>query len=133
MLQRLRFSLVLLLMVLQFAAPLVHAHVGVEAGRQAGLHMHELEVFNLAQSLNNSAVYAQLAPADESLVIDMDSAINPDSQFQDIAVLLVYPSWLSVYTEHVLTEIACPRSDCLQFPVSPHLEQRSPRAPPHYL
>lgn len=131
MLQRLRFSIVLLLMVLQIAAPLVHAHVGVDAGRQAGLHMHELEVFNLAQSLDTSAVYAQLAQADESLVIDLDSAINPGPHLQDIPVLLFYPGWLTTSIEHVVTQIACPRSDFLQFPVSPHLDQRSPRAPPH--
>ena len=55
--QRLRQLMVLMLIALQFAAPLVHAHIGAETGRQVGLHMHQLEAYSaavLAQQLQTT-------------------------------------------------------------------------------
>lgn len=128
--QRLRQFMVLMLIALQFAAPLVHAHIGVEVGRQAGLHMHELEVFSMSASDSQLLVADNPVVSGDQLVIDLDSAIKPLQHVQDFLALV---SWQN---EQFLFAVE-PQSQTTRFfnpafiiPATPQLELRSPRAPP---
>lgn len=128
--QRLRQFMVLMLIGLQFAAPLVHAHIGVETGRQAGLHMHEFEVFSLAALDQSIQTTDQQAVSDEQLVIDLDSAIKPLQQAQDFLAVVSWQQDL-----YLLAVDRQPQStrffpSAFIIPATPQLALRSPRAPP---
>lgn len=70
-----RQCLVLLLVILQYAAPLVHAHTGGD-DFQRGLHLYEFEKLHLiADSLTiTSADHVLVA---ESAIVNIGSAIKP--------------------------------------------------------
>ena len=74
--ERLRQFLVIMLMGLQMAAPLVHAHAGRDVGQQMGLHLHELERFSEPRL---AAEYQTANAADlfhEVAVVDIDYGIK---------------------------------------------------------
>lgn len=128
--QRLRQLLVLMLIGLQFAAPLVHAHIGVETGRQAGLHMHELEAFNDSVVAQSFMTTDHQTLSDEQGVIDLDLAIKPLQHSQDFLAVV---SWqLDQYLLAVERQQHSIRFYPAQLliPAIPQLERRSPRAPP---
>lgn len=97
MVSSLRYFLVVLLVLLQIAAPLVHAHVGeaVPAGN-GGLHLHEFETLAVARQQPMSVSRLDHSAALQSAVIvDIGSAIatgknlaGPDSPLFDHAVVL---------------------------------------------
>ena len=128
MLQCLRQFMVLALIALQFAAPLVHAHIGVETSQQFGLHMHEFEVFADAfkhvQTMENQAV------SNEQLVIDLDAAIKPFQHAQDFQAVVGGSYGLSSLIGERQPQIRQFPLSAFTIPATPPLEQRSPRAPP---
>lgn len=128
--QRLRQFMVLMLIALQFAAPLVHAHIGVETGRQAGLHMHELEVFSMTASDPQVLVADKQAVSDDQLVIDLDLAIKPLQHVQDFLALVSWQHEQFLFAADRRPQITRFFHPACILPVTPQLELRSPRAPP---
>jgi len=71
----LRHFLIVLAVLLQSAAPLVHAHIGGEVSLR-GLHLHEFETLHMAAhgvSLEKIAGHAVDA---ESCIVDLGSAMK---------------------------------------------------------
>lgn len=69
-----RQFLVVMLVLLQFAAPLVHAHVDVTGNKQ-GLHLHEFENIHI----KTDALFASVsdhAASMQSAIVELGSAIN---------------------------------------------------------
>jgi|GEM_PF-4692250 len=128
--QRLRQLLVLMLISLQFAAPWVHAHIGIGTGLQAGLHIHELEVFNQSVAEPSLDTTDYQAVSDDQGVIDLDSAIKPIQHTHDFLAIV---SWQ--LDQYLLDLDRQPQSarfypPAFSTPAIPQLELRSPRAPP---
>lgn len=69
-----RQFLVVLLVLLQFAAPLVHAHVDA-IGPANGLHLHEFETLHIQSEALFSAFTDVVSTAD-SVIVELGSAIN---------------------------------------------------------
>ncbi len=79
----LRQFLVVLLVMLQFAAPLVHAHVH-DRGLTSGLHLHEFETlqFKSDTAFMASLDYAGMA---DSAIVELGSAIDTSQDGQAVA------------------------------------------------
>jgi len=76
-----RHFIVVLLVLLQFAAPLVHAHVD-DKGHKQGLHIHEFESI----PVKNEALFASVADyaaSAQSAIVELGSAINIQSPDED--------------------------------------------------
>lgn len=69
-----RQFLVVLLVMLQFAAPLVHAHVDT-IGSGNGLHLHEFETLHIKSEALFSAFTDVVSTAD-SVIVELGSAIH---------------------------------------------------------
>ncbi len=128
--QRLRQLMVLMLIALQFAAPLVHAHIGAETGRQVGLHMHQLEAYSAAVLAQQLQTTDDQAVAEDQPVIDLGSAIKP---LQDAHDFLAIFSWQHDHFSWVVDS----QPQLIRFfhpafiiPVTPQPELQSTRAPP---
>ncbi len=83
----LRQFLVVLLVLLQNAAPLVHAHTGGNV-TQRGLHLHEFESLRLVAD-NTSLAAADHAVDAENCVVNVGSAIKQQQTF-DYSVTTFY-------------------------------------------
>lgn len=87
MVSSLRYFLIVLLVLLQMAAPWVHAHVG-GAWKGEGLHLHELEDLQRGcQSADFSAIEHNVS-AHQGLAVDIGAAIEEqrfDQQLPDLA------------------------------------------------
>ena len=84
----LRQFLVILLVLLQNAAPLVHAHTGGETP-QHGLHLHEFEALRLAAD-NMSLASIDHASDAKSCIVNVGSAIKRQHSNDD-ATAVLYP------------------------------------------
>lgn len=73
--ERLRPFLVVVLVLLQIAAPLVHAHAGGNR-QQRGLHLHEFEVFSHVGNDSNLMSASASFDNDSAVIVDIDSAIK---------------------------------------------------------
>lgn len=126
-----RQFLVLLLVLLQFAAPLVHAHVD-EMGGKNGFHLHEFESITLPSDswLDSAHTYSVGV---KSAIVELGAAIqHQPSELDDVDATGLY----------YLTELvaALPARQCLkvinfspqqaQFKTPHFLSQNLSRAPP---
>ena len=69
-----RQFLIVLLVLLQNATPLMHAHIGQE-GTQSGLHLYEFETLRLAVD-HSSIETANFAQDTENFIVSIGSAIK---------------------------------------------------------
>ncbi|MGZ5000090.1 MAG: hypothetical protein ACXV7F_07305 [Methylomonas sp.] len=83
-----RQFLVVLLVLLQFAAPMVHAHAGGNV-TQRGLHLHEFESLRLITD-SPSLASADHSVNMQSCIVEVGSAIK-QQQTLDQAVTFFYP------------------------------------------
>jgi len=126
-----RQFLVLLLVLLQFAAPLVHAHID-EMGGKNGFHLHEFESITLPSDSWLDSTHAYSVGV-QSAIVELGTAIQhqPSELDDDDATALYY-----------LTELvaALPTRQCLKainfspqqahFKTPHFLSQNLSRAPP---
>ncbi len=123
-----RQFLVVLLVLLQNAAPLMHAHTGQE-GTQNGLHLYEFETLRLVVD-HASVGTANFAQDTENFIVSIGSAIKhtdstlPAKLFFDLS-----------YKESALAPLI--PADFLKLPLLItvfsyhfHLNRNQPRAPP---
>lgn len=85
----LRQFLVVLLVLLQGAAPLVHAHTGGDVS-QRGLHLPEFETLRLAAD-SMSLAAADHSVTAESCIVDVGSAIKRQHTADDSAPIFYLP------------------------------------------
>lgn len=129
MVDYLRRFLVVVLVLLQVAAPLVHAHVD-NLGATTGLHLHEFETFQV----NSTAFYSSFSDKigwTESAIVDMGSAINSQSvEDLDQVFAIIQPEGLlwSAQSIHKAINFS-PQNSCLIL-VPSSLSQHLSRAPP---
>ncbi len=76
-----RQFLVVLLVLLQFAAPLVHAHVD-DNGNKQGLHLHEFENIHVKTHALFGSVAGHAASI-QSAIVQLGSAINIQASDED--------------------------------------------------
>lgn len=84
----LRHFLIVLAVLLQSAAPLVHAHIGGEASL-SGLHLHEFETLHLASHGPAFEHVGQSVDA-ESCIVDLGAAIK-EQKTSDESAPFLYP------------------------------------------
>ncbi len=78
-----RLFLVLILVLLQFAAPLVHAHIG-ESAQVGGLHLHEFENLHVHKTTAFAQARLDHASCVQSAVVELGSAIKLKSPIGDL-------------------------------------------------
>jgi len=90
----LRQFLVLALVSLQFAAPLVHAHVD-ETNLNFGIHLHEFEHLSVKSSEAKLQIIPDYVAGVQCAIVQLGSAINPqhsDNNDQFACCLAVEPT-----------------------------------------
>ncbi len=125
-----RLYLISLLILLQFVAPLIHAHMDNMTHFNSSLHLPEFEQVNMIFKHAPEFV----APTNHDEAIIAVSAGIKDKQPQVLQIeQIVFVLWLSVF---LLTKIQCPQC---RFPLktepipdSHFLNLVSPRAPPFF-
>lgn len=123
-----RQFLVLFLVVLQFAAPLVHAHIG-EAPAAAGLHLHEFESMQ-QQGQSQIAQSLGFIGSAQSAIVELGSAIKSPASAGDIAADAYLPSAEARYVQPALILIGRIPPPVVGLKAS-SFEKRPPsRAPP---
>lgn len=94
-----RQFLVLILVLLQFAAPLVHAHIG-ESAPVGGLHLHEFENLHLQRTAAFTQAGFDQASCVQSAIVELGCAIKLKSPNDDLAADCCLPSdtlvWVSL-------------------------------------
>ncbi|MGR8929997.1 MAG: hypothetical protein ACU836_05095 [Gammaproteobacteria bacterium] len=83
----LRRFLVLTFALLQFAAPLVHAHVH-NMGTASGLHLHELETLHVKSDTSFMATFDN-AGSVQSAIVELGSAIKVAASKQHVSVAYI--------------------------------------------
>ena len=125
-----RQFLVMLLVLLQFAAPLVHAHIH-DLGTSRGLHLHEFETLQLKSdsSFMSTLDYAGPIP---SAIVDLGAAINVAQDAEPApAFYFLYADSLLAAQYVVETINFSPHESAII--TEPFLKQHSTRAPPHLI
>lgn len=91
----LRRFLVLILVLLQFAAPLVHAHVG-NIGAMPGIHLHEFET--LSRLKNDASLEATLSSVGslQATIVELGQAIGNQAPEQNDTPLYISADLLPV-------------------------------------
>jgi hypothetical protein len=131
MILTLRRYLLVLLGLLQFVAPLVHAHSGNDFA-QFGLHLPNFEVYSVAHHqippVFQSTDY--LASLDNAIVSISTGIQNPQNDVDELSPLLYFPPHpIAVTPTLVSCEINFSPQAILSFKTIRHTPQ-SPRAPP---
>lgn len=124
----LRQFLVVLLVLLQCAAPLVHAHSGGNT-YQSGLHIHEFEAFN--HIANEAALIA--ANHDnhaDSIIVDIDSAIKQQASDNDSITAFYLHSQISSFAISHQAETINFSPQSLVLIRNPFISHNPSRAPP---
>ncbi|WKJ90506.1 hypothetical protein QZJ86_21265 [Methylomonas montana] len=124
----LRQFLVMLLLLLQVAAPLVHAHVGKDAS-MPGLHLHEFEVLHIGQE------GAGLMAINHDLqiqhgIVDLGSAIKQQQLLDKLAPALFLPAAFPSFAVERQVSIVNFPPPISRFAPEPLLSHNSSRAPP---
>lgn len=124
----LRQFLVVLLVLLQFAAPLVHAHVD-DSGQARGLHLHEFE--NLANKSTATLVTAlDSVNAAQSAIVELGAVIKNQQPLDDVSPVYCLQGeslqWLAQYLVEAIN--FSPQPGLVVF--EPFLSQNLTRAPP---
>lgn len=124
-----RQFLVLILVLLQFAAPLVHAHIG-ESAPVRGLHLHEFE--NLRLQKTGTLAQATLGHIScvQSAIVELGSAVKPQpSTNEAIAHYYPYSDRLDLAVQPLLTVINFSPHEARNL-TEPSYNQHPSRAPP---
>lgn len=124
-----RQLLVLMLVLPQFAAPLVHAHIG-ESSPVRGVHLHEFENIRLQKT----GTFAQAKPDHfsdaQSAIVELGSAVKLQS-FLDVVIVNCF--WhgdgLGLVAQPLLKVINFSPHQ-LAVPIEPVHTQHPSRAPP---
>ena len=87
MVASLRHFLILLLVLLQVAAPLVHAHVG-DSMSGHGLHLHEFEMLQVKPHQQSFANLDYQARAVQSAIVEVGSAIKIRPQVENFTPIV---------------------------------------------
>jgi hypothetical protein len=131
MLLTLRRYLLVLLSLLQFVAPLVHAHSGNNFAR-FGLHLPNLEVYGVADYQNSPAFQSldYLADLNDAIVSISTGIQNQQNNADDLSSLLYFPPYAVAITPTLTScEINFSPQETRTFKTILHTPQ-SPRAPP---
>jgi len=123
----LRQFMVMSLVLLQFAAPLVHAHVH-NLGATRGLHLHEFETLRLKSDSTYMSATDYVAPL-QSAVVELGAAIK--IQHDLVPLPPMYSSYDDSYrSEQYIVKIInfSPHETVLIR--EPFINQHSSRAPP---
>lgn len=126
----LRQFMVMSLVLLQFAAPLVHAHVH-DLGAARGLHLHEFETLQLKADTAFQSAMDYVAPL-QSAVVELGAAINVPHDLEPLPP--IYASYNDIWLSEqyiVRTINFSPHETALIS--EPFLSQHSSRAPPRPL
>jgi len=123
-----RHFLVMFLVLLQFAAPLVHAHVH-ELGTSRGLHLHEFETLQLNKSDAPLLSTIDYAGPVNSAVVELGSAIELPKETQPLPPIYsdCNEAWLP--KQYIVEIINFSPHETAIF-TKPFLRQLSSRAPP---
>lgn len=122
-----RQFLVVLLVLLQFAAPLVHAHVDA-IGPVNGLHLHEFETLHIKFNALFSATTDVVSTLD-SVVVELGSAINIQALDDNSPDYYLHKDILSLCGQTLLESINFSPQN-LPIIVEPSHSFRLSRAPP---
>jgi hypothetical protein len=123
----LRHFLVVLFVLLQFAAPLVHAHVH-NLGTSRGLHLHEFETLQLKSDAPFLATMDYASPL-QSTVVELGSAIKIPQTIQPLPPIYSDYNHAWLPEQYVVGIINfSPHETALI--TEPFLNQPSSRAPP---
>ncbi|OAI17280.1 hypothetical protein A1359_06320 [Methylomonas lenta] len=122
-----RQFLVVLLVLLQFAAPLVHAHVDA-IGRVNGLHLHEFETLHIKSDALFLAA-TDVASTPDSAIVELGSAINIQASDDNSPDYYLHKDILSLCQQTLLESINFSPQD-LPLIVEPSHSFRLSRAPP---
>lgn len=131
MILTMRRYLLVLLVLLQMIAPLVHAHSGSDFAR-FGLHLPNLEIYSVADNQSSPAFQSldYLTSSDDAIVSICAGIENPQHDSNDLLPLLYFPPAPVVF---------CPALISCEINFSPHTtftfktlyySLQSPRAPP---
>lgn len=126
----LRHFLIVLAVLLQSAAPLVHAHIGGEVSLR-GLHLHEFETLHMAShgmSLEKSIGHSVDA---ESCIVDLGSAIKLQKITDDSAPVFYVFDNASRIMDSRNAKIVNFSPHIPGFVPEPFLSDNTSRAPPH--
>ena len=123
-----RQILVLFLVLLQFAAPLVHAHVD-NSNPMFGLHLHELE--SIQRQSNSQFIAAQDSlHVVQSAIVDLGAAIKLPKFSDDLTpVYVLHSGHLPLSTQYLVKTINFSPHPVFAFS-DPFLYPYSTRAPP---
>lgn len=126
----LRQFLVMSLVLLQFAAPLVHAHVH-EMGMMRGLHLHEFEKLQLKSDVPFMAAMDYAGPV-QSAIVELGAAINVAKNAQPLPP--VYSSYDELWLpqQYIVETINFSPHETL-FAPELSLKQHTSRAPPRLI
>lgn len=127
----LRQLLVMLLVLLQFAAPLVHAHVH-DLGTARGLHIHEFETLQLRSDAQFMAALEDYAGPAQSAIIELGAAINHAQSTQPLPPVYCWHSDLGLPKQTIVETINFSPHETA-FTPEPFLNQHSSRAPPRLI
>ncbi|MDD2758717.1 MAG: hypothetical protein PHH11_00330 [Methylomonas sp.] len=123
----LRRFLVMVLVALQFAAPLVHAHVN-DIGLAHGLHIHEFEALHLKSDTFLVAAF-EYADTAQSAIVGLGEAIKIRQPSHDVPPVYFRLADLSLPVQYVVETIGF--SPHQPFSIAePFFNQHSSRAPP---
>lgn len=125
-----RQFLVMLLVLLQVLAPLVHAHVGEDANRQ-GLHLHGFEAWHIDQSDGAGLMAVNQDLQGQSAIVNIGSAIKRQQLLdQPVPVLLLLGAFFCVAVGIRDGRMVFP-PHIFRFAPEPLPSQHSSRAPPY--
>jgi hypothetical protein len=126
----LRQFLVVLLVLLQSAAPLVHAHTGGKVS-QYGLHLHEFEALHLVADSVALTAFGHAISADSSIV-DLGSAIKQQTTTDDHSFSFYLFGNDPVFAIARDSDVINFSPHISGFVLEPFLSHNTSRAPPLY-
>lgn len=123
----LRRFLVVLLVLLQAAVPLVHAHAGNNVAR--GLHLHEFEALHVVADGLSFSIGKHAADA-QSCIVEVGSAINQQPSDHDSAAIFYLPVEIPAFAGDRMIDVINFSPHTAGFVPEPFLAQNTSRAPP---
>ncbi len=117
----------MVLVLLQFAAPLVHAHVS-DIGRSHGLHLHEFESLHIKSDASLTGLIAY-ADAAQSAIVSVGEAINAHQPDPENAPVYSWPKDLTIPEQYIVETVNFSPHEEFRFQ-APVVFQHTSRAPP---
>lgn len=129
--EHLRQFLVVMLVCLQMAAPLVHAHAGTGDWQRGGLHLHELERYSDKLADVGCRAVDESGNIDSKVVIDIDSVLRPPHKTRAyFAQSVVWQGHMTSFATEIQSETINFSPHRLLIPVPPIPNHQTSRAPP---